>query len=95
MPQTVRNVFLGVRGPIPHWQALTLINDPTYVEAARALAERMMGDGGGEPEQRIRHGFRLATARIPSQEEAEYSAGCGSAAIEEIIIKTSGPPLPL
>ena len=50
-------------------QALAMINDPTYVEAARALAERMMNEGGRDPARRIRHGFRLATARVPNRPE--------------------------
>ena len=50
-------------------QALVLINDPTYVEAARALAERMLKEGGRDLAQRIRYGFRLATARVPSSPE--------------------------
>ena len=47
-------------------QALAMINDPTYVEAARALAGRMLEEGGRDPARRIRHGFRLATARVPN-----------------------------
>src|SRR5213082_3208664 len=43
-------------------QALVLLNDPTYVEAARALAQRMMADGS-DAVHRIEYGFRLATAR--------------------------------
>ncbi len=50
-------------------QALALINDPTYVEAARALAGRMLKEGGRDPARRIRHGFRLATARVPNRPE--------------------------
>jgi hypothetical protein len=46
-------------------QALDLMNDLTYVEAARVLAERMMREGGTTPEARIAFGFRLATARHP------------------------------
>jgi hypothetical protein len=46
-------------------QALDLMNDVTYVEAARVLAERMMREGGTTPEDRIAFGFRLATARRP------------------------------
>ncbi len=46
-------------------QALDLMNDVTYVEAARVLAERMMREGGTTPEDRIAFGFRLATARHP------------------------------
>ena len=47
-------------------QALVLMNDPTYVEAARKLAERMMREGGDTPDGRIAFAFRLATAREPN-----------------------------
>jgi hypothetical protein len=49
-------------------QALVLMNDPTYVEAARKLAERMMTEAGSM-EDRIIFAFRLATARRPRPEE--------------------------
>jgi hypothetical protein len=50
-------------------QALTLLNDVTYVEAARVLAARVMREGGSSPEGRIELAFRLATARRPSAAE--------------------------
>ena len=50
-------------------QALALLNDTTYVEAARSLAQRMIKEGGIKPQKRIAHGFRLATGRYPSQRE--------------------------
>ncbi|MHA3775680.1 PSD1 and planctomycete cytochrome C domain-containing protein [Verrucomicrobiota bacterium sgz303538] len=50
-------------------QALVLMNDPTYVEASRILAERMMLEGGTTPEDRVRFAFRLSTARQPSEKE--------------------------
>lgn len=50
-------------------QALALMNDPQFVEAARALAQRIMTEGGPKPAQRIRYAFRLATARTPSRKE--------------------------
>jgi hypothetical protein len=50
-------------------QALILLNDPTYVEAARKLGERIMTEGGTAPESRITFAFRLATARRPSADE--------------------------
>src|SRR5207302_9865907 len=43
-------------------QALLLLHEPQYVEAARALAERTIREGGNNPEERIRYMFRLATA---------------------------------
>jgi hypothetical protein len=48
-------------------QALVLLNDPTYVEAARKFAERMLTEPGpsATPDDRIRFAFRLATARPP------------------------------
>ncbi|RUL87359.1 PSD1 and planctomycete cytochrome C domain-containing protein [Tautonia sociabilis] len=50
-------------------QALLLLNDPQYVEAARALAERTMGEAGSTTEERIVRMFRLATARRPEADE--------------------------
>jgi hypothetical protein len=51
-------------------QALILLNDPTYVEASRKLAERMMKEGGDSPAQRLAFAFELATARKPTPREA-------------------------
>ena len=50
-------------------QALVLMNDPTYVEAARALAQRMIAEAGSNPAKRIRFAFRLVTARKPDAQE--------------------------
>ncbi len=52
-------------------QALTLMNDITFVEAARELARRMMREGGATPDDRLRFGFRLATAREPRPDELQ------------------------
>ncbi len=54
-------------------QALNLMNDVTYVEAARALAERVMARGG-PPEERIALAFRLVTARRPAPAELRVLA---------------------
>jgi len=50
-------------------QALALLNDPTYVEASRALAERTLRHGGKSDQARIDFAFKLATARIPDAQE--------------------------
>jgi hypothetical protein len=50
-------------------QALNLMNDVTYLEAARKLAERMMHEAGPAAEERIERGFRLAVARTPEEGE--------------------------
>jgi hypothetical protein len=53
-------------------QALTLLNDPVYVEAAEAFARRVLAETPGtETEGRLRHAFRLATARWPDRAELE------------------------
>lgn len=52
-------------------QALNLMNDVTYLEASRKMAERMMREGGATPAERIGYGFRLATARLPHAREAD------------------------
>jgi hypothetical protein len=51
-------------------QALVTLNDPTYVEAARAMAERTLREGGKNLSGRIAYVFRLALARNPSAQEA-------------------------
>jgi hypothetical protein len=51
-------------------QALVLMNDPTYVESSRKLAERMMKEGGSTAEDRIAFAFRLIMARPPKAPEA-------------------------
>jgi len=50
-------------------QALVLLNDPTYVEASRKLAERLMTEGGTSTADRITLGFKLVTARKPTPKE--------------------------
>ena len=55
-------------------QALALLNEVTYVEAARSLAQRMMLEGGTTPEERITWGFRRATGRTPSASEVKVLA---------------------
>jgi hypothetical protein len=50
-------------------QALVLMNDPQYVEAARKVAERMVTEGGMTPHDRARYAFRLITSRTPSPAE--------------------------
>jgi len=50
-------------------QALVLLNDKQYVEAARKLAERMMTEASAAPAERAAFGFRLATSRKPSASE--------------------------
>ncbi|MGH9934902.1 MAG: DUF1553 domain-containing protein, partial [Blastocatellia bacterium] len=52
-------------------QALIALNDPTYVEAARAMAERTLREGGKDARSRIVYAFRLALARKPSAREAQ------------------------
>ena len=51
--------------------ALVLLNDPTFIEAARALGQRTLRDGGATDAERLSHAFRLATSRTPDPEEAE------------------------
>ena len=49
-------------------QALTLLNDPTFVEAARLFAARM-SVGGTDDKARLRSAFRTALARDPKPAE--------------------------
>jgi hypothetical protein len=50
-------------------QALNLLNDVTYVEAARVLAERILREAGPQTEARLALAFRLAACRTPQPRE--------------------------
>ena len=56
-------------------QALTLLNDPVYIEAAQALGRRVLVEKSkANDRERIEHAFRLAVARKPTREEASRIA---------------------
>ena len=69
-----------------------LLNDPTYVEAARVFAERIVKEGGTTPEERAAWVLQEAVSRKPSDAEvkvlsalyakhfAEYAANKDAAA---------------
>ncbi len=52
-------------------QALTLLNEITYVEASRKLAERMLLGQENSPADRLRRGFAWVTSRPPTAAELE------------------------
>jgi hypothetical protein len=50
-------------------QALVLLNDVQFVEAARFVGERVLKEGGKSPDERAAFAFRLVTGRRPSDRE--------------------------
>ena len=46
------------------------LNDPVYIEAAQALARRVVREGGPTPADKARYGFRLCLARAATDVEA-------------------------
>jgi hypothetical protein len=90
------------RSNIPQ-QALVLLNDPTYVEAARVFAERIVKEGGENTDDRIRWAWQQAVLRQPDASElatlrellekhaAEYAADHDSA---EALLKVGLKPVP-
>jgi hypothetical protein len=52
-------------------QALVLMNDPVYLEAAASLAKRMITEGDDDPASRLCRGFRLLLIRPLSEPELE------------------------
>ncbi|MFM7920170.1 MAG: DUF1553 domain-containing protein, partial [Planctomycetaceae bacterium] len=84
-------------------QSLVLLNDPTYVEAARGFAERILREGGATEAERISFAFRKAVSRDASADEAEvltellqkhrteYAANPAAA---DAILRTGSLPVP-
>jgi hypothetical protein len=63
-------------------QALNLMNDIAFLEAARVFAERVMNEGGANPLARIAYAFRLTTARMPKPAESAILADAFSENLE-------------
>jgi len=57
------------RSNIPQ-QALVLLNDPTYVEAARVFAARILHEGGSSTAARLDYAFETALGRKPREQES-------------------------
>lgn len=55
-------------------QALALLNDPSYVEAARVFAEKIVREGGATASERISFAYRRALGRAPLPGEIESLA---------------------
>jgi hypothetical protein len=51
-------------------QALVLLNDPQFVEAARFAGQRMLKEGGETIDEQVAWLFRLVTSRAPTPSEA-------------------------
>ena len=84
-------------------QALVLLNDPTYVEAARAFAERILKDGGANTNDRLVWAYRQALSRAPRPEELKILQTLHAKHLEEYtadevaaqkLLTTGQKPLP-
>ena len=53
-------------------QAFVTLNDPVYVEAAQALARRIIKEGGSAPEERAKWGLELVQARPATDEQVKH-----------------------
>jgi hypothetical protein len=51
--------------------ALVLLNDPTFIECARVLGERVLVEGGKSDAERVAFAFRQVTSRPPDEFEAQ------------------------
>lgn len=67
-------------------QALTLLNDPVYVEAAKALADRVLTETNGqELNAQLDFAFQLCTARKPTDAERNVLAKLYRDQLQEIM----------
>ncbi len=81
--------------------AMTLLNDPTFVEAARVFAERILRESGRSNQERLDHAFRLAVSRAPDDKErmlmgrlftlAEKEFKANPAAAKELVSSGQAP----
>src|SRR5207244_1323812 len=70
LPDTSRSCTRRERSNTP-LQALDLLNDPVFLEAAQAFASRVLREARGTDDNRLNHAFMLALARPPKSEESK------------------------
>ena len=63
-------------------QSLVTLNDPVYLEAAQALARRIVSEGGSDANSRIRFGLHLCVARPPRPEQVAPLAALYASELE-------------
>jgi hypothetical protein len=56
-------------------QALNLMNDVTFLEAARVMAQRVLRESPGGDAERLAYAFSLAVTRKPSEQEIHALRG--------------------
>ena len=66
--------------------ALTTLNDPTFVEASRIWAERIIREGGSDASSRLRWAFHQATAHDPSDAELALLTSAQAQALDHFKI---------
>lgn len=71
MPDTYESACRRGRTNTP-LQALNLLNDPVFIEAAQGLAVRAVTEFDGSPSDQLRQLFRLCLAREPEPAEADW-----------------------
>jgi len=84
-------------------QALTALNEDLFVEAARALGRRLLAEGGGTTESRIRWAFREVLSRDPQTAEltdlivlaARQTKRFADGAVDPAAVSTGQTPAPL
>ena len=72
------------------FQALVLMNDKQFVEAARHFAERILAEGGDSPDSRLEWAFRTLTARTPSERELSVLRQRSGRAPRELRCRSAG-----
>jgi hypothetical protein len=90
------------RSNIPQ-QALVLLNDPTYVEAARVFASQILSQCNGTAEERITWAWQRTLQRVPRAEETSLMRGLldqhlqvyrGDAKAAQELLKIGFAPIP-
>jgi hypothetical protein len=64
-------------------QALVLMNDPTYMEASKMLAQYAIRQAGKDPAKRLEFEFRRATDRRPNAQERQILLGIAQQELAE------------
>ncbi|MDX1947897.1 MAG: DUF1553 domain-containing protein, partial [Pirellulaceae bacterium] len=72
-------------------QALASLNEPLFLECARALALKTMQDGGQTDPGRLAYAFRRCTSRMPDEQETTALLGLLSKQVERFSQPDSKP----